>query len=93
MAKVTKLNSIASKLHKTEKDFSGLRETLFEEMDRLRNGLSDPTNANATARLASEITKTVTAEMKLVELQIKLNPEQKGQSPLLMGAPKLGGNK
>lgn len=62
-------------LEQTVKSFAGLRSSLFDEFDRLRNGVTDPTTANAVARLASEITKSAIAEINALRLQVRLATE------------------
>ncbi len=42
---------------------AGLRDALFDEMDALRNGTSNPTRANAVSKLASGVVETVRMEM------------------------------
>jgi hypothetical protein len=44
---------------------AGLRDALFDEMDALRNGNSNPTRANAVAKLAGSIVETVHMEMEV----------------------------
>jgi hypothetical protein len=52
----------------TAQNSEGLRQALFDTMDRLRNGETSPTVANATSRLAEQIISTVQLEME-VEMQ------------------------
>jgi hypothetical protein len=44
---------------------AGLRDALFDELDRLRNGETNATNANATARLATGIVDIVSMEIEV----------------------------
>ena len=44
---------------------AGLRDALFDELDRLRNGDTDATSANAVARLADQISNTVIMELEV----------------------------
>lgn len=42
---------------------AGLRDALFDELDALRAGTTNPANANATAKLADQIINTVKMEV------------------------------
>lgn len=44
---------------------AGLRDALFDELDRLRNGDTNATNANAVARLADQVIHTVQMELEV----------------------------
>lgn len=44
---------------------AGLRDALFDELDRLRNGTTNASNANAVAKLADQIINTVKMEMEV----------------------------
>jgi hypothetical protein len=57
---------------------AGLREALFDEIDRIRNGETDAKKANAVARLAGEVVNTVHLEM---EVQRHLASMPKGDEP------------
>lgn len=50
----------------------GLREMLFNEVERLRSNISTPAEANAVARLAKEITSTVKLELEAKKLSMKM---------------------
>lgn len=50
-------------IDKVERTSAGLRDALFDELDELRNGRSDPGRANAVAKLATSVIATVTMEM------------------------------
>lgn len=56
------------KTEKIERSFKGLRDALFDEFDSLRGGKIKPERANAAARLASEITKSVSCQTDLLRL-------------------------
>ena len=49
---------------------AGLRDAIFDEIDAIRDGSSNPTRANAVAKLATGIVETVRMEM---EVQRHLN--------------------
>jgi hypothetical protein len=51
---------------------AGIREMLFNEVERLRASISTPAEANAIARLAKEITATVKLELEAKKLSMKM---------------------
>lgn len=44
---------------------AGLRDALFDELDALRNGTSNPTRSNAVAKLAAGVVETVRMEVEV----------------------------
>ena len=48
----------------TNKTSIDLRQTLFDELDKLSKGKSDYKHANAVAKMSSEIINTVRAEIE-----------------------------
>ncbi len=46
---------------------AGLREAMFDEMDRLRQGKTNATSANAMAKLAMTIVETVEMEINVAK--------------------------
>lgn len=44
---------------------AGLRDAIFDEIDSIRNGASNPTRANAVAKLATGIVETVRMEIEV----------------------------
>lgn len=44
---------------------AGLRDAIFDEIDAIRNGTSNPTRANAVAKLATGIVETVRMEIEV----------------------------
>lgn len=46
---------------------AGLRDALFDEIDAIRNGSSNPTRANAVAKLATGIADTVRMEIEVAK--------------------------
>ncbi len=66
-----------SKLKSTTKSFTGLRESLFEEFDNLRNGKIDNSRANSLARMASEITRSALAEINAIRTLNRLADEDR----------------
>lgn len=51
---------------------AGLRDAIFDEIDSVRNGSSNPTRANAIAKLATGIVETVRMEIE-VQRHLKQN--------------------
>lgn len=46
-----------------ERNSAGLREAIFDEIDAIRAGTSNPTRANAIAKLAMSVVETVRMEI------------------------------
>lgn len=44
---------------------AGLRDALFDEIDRMRNGETNATNANAISRLSDQVVNTVYVEVEV----------------------------
>lgn len=55
----------AAKMPQVVRTSAGLRDALFDELDRLRNGETNATNANAVARLADQVVNTVSMELEV----------------------------
>ena len=70
-----------------ERNTSTLRNILFDEIDGLKNGTSEPRRAMAVARLAQQIIQTAKVEMEFYRLQSKA--EDAGKT-LELGAMSLG---
>jgi len=51
-----------------ERSFKGLRDALFDEFDNLRSNKAKPERANAAARLAGEITKSISVQCELLRV-------------------------
>ena len=73
---------------------AGLRDAIFDEMDAIRNGDSNPTRANAVAKLAGSIVDTVQMELdvqkhlRTVATGPKVIDDQHGLGqPLSLGVP------
>lgn len=71
---------------------AGLRDAIFDEIDAIRNGDSNPTRANAVAKLAAGVVETVRMEL---EVQRHLRSHKPGDaaietnslgSPLALGS-------
>jgi len=64
---------------------AGLRDAIFDEIDAIRAGTSNPTRANAVAKLATGIVETVRME---VEVQRHLKQQDGAAiSAAALGAP------
>lgn len=61
----------------------GLRDAIFDEIDAIRNGESNPTRANAVAKLAAGIVDTVRMD---IEVQ-KFAQSTAGQVQATVAAP------
>ena len=59
---MTKPNDPSPKVCRTS---AGLRDAIFDELDCIRNGTSNPTRANAVAKLAGSIVETVRMEIEV----------------------------
>lgn len=62
MAKAVKNTEAATPIARTS---AGLRDAIFDEIDAIRNGTSNPTRANAVAKLATGIVETVRMEIEV----------------------------
>ena len=76
-------------LAKIERTSQGLRNAIFDEIDAIRNGTSNPTRANAVAKLATGIVETVRMELEVYR-HLKSNPNDTlgavaAGSPILLG--------
>jgi hypothetical protein len=68
-----KLTALAT----TERSFKGLRDTLFDELDQLRSDRIKPERANAVARLATEISRSVSVQCDVLRLVARHGDEVK----------------
>lgn len=79
---------MTNKVKKTERTSLGLRDTLFDELDALRDGSSTPQRAGAIAKLAVQIVNTVNLELdfqKYVANSPKSIPGGVSTTPLNLG--------
>lgn len=51
---------------------AGLRDALFDELDGLRNGSTNPAKANAAAKLAGQVIDTVKMELDVQKHMAKM---------------------
>ena len=63
---------------------AGLRDAIFDEIDAIRTGNSNPTRANAVAKLATGVVETVRMEME-VEKHLRAAASQSATSGVLGG--------
>ncbi len=69
------------------RDTSMLRDILFDELESLRNGTSEPQRAQAVAKLSSQIISTAKVELDYHKLAMKA--EEAGKH-LVLGSMDLG---
>ncbi len=60
---------------------AGLRDALFDELDGLRLGTSNPARANAVAKLAGQVVDTVRMEIELQRYASKVPKGIEAQLP------------
>ncbi len=65
---------------------AGLRDAIFDEIDGIRNGASNPTRANAVAKLAAGVVETVRMEIE-VQRHIRLHKPSDQPQPNALGVP------
>lgn len=56
---------------------AGLRDAIFDEIDAIREGTSNPTRANAVAKLAAGVVETVRMELEVQRHLRNLSAEEK----------------
>lgn len=69
------------------RDTSMLRDVLFDELESLRDGSTDPKRAQAVAKLAQQIISTAKVEMDFHRLQMQAEATGKN---LVLGSMDLG---
>lgn len=65
---------------------AGLRDAIFDEIDAIRSGTSNPTRANAVAKLATGIVETVRMELEVQRHLRNASPADALPTPAL-GVP------
>lgn len=63
--KPTSANSQKTAPLPIQRTSAGLRDAIFDEIDAIRRGASNPTRANAVAKLATGIVETVRMELEV----------------------------
>jgi uncharacterized membrane protein YkvI len=71
----------------SDRSMDGLRETLFDALDKLRAGKMDYRSANAIAGLASTLIKTV--EVQMTWEKLKLDSKVPANMPTMPLIPKI----
>lgn len=66
---------------------AGLRDAIFDEIDSIRNGSSNPTRANAVAKLAAGVVETVRMELEVQRHLRSHKPGEKAIENSSLGAP------
>lgn len=66
---------------------AGLRDAIFDEIDALRAGTSNPTKANAVAKLASGVVDTVRMELEVQRHLKNVSPESLSRTQDILGSP------
>ncbi len=69
---------------------AGLRAVLFDELDRMRGGKTNATNANAIARLVGEIVHTIEMELEVHKHMTRIPGEGPKELPksIPLGLPR-----
>lgn len=75
-------------MEKVVRSSQGLRDMLFDELDRLRSGEVSPQRVNVLAKASSQIISTVRLEMDLLKYAsglgkkdtVRLSPVEMGQA-------------
>ncbi len=63
-------------LQPMERTTAGLRDVLFDEIDRMRAGTTNATNANAISRLAAEVNNTLQLEVQMNKFLMDMKGKQ-----------------
>lgn len=71
---------------KTIRTSRGLRDCLFEELDLLRNGRSEPQRAASVAKLAVQIINTAMIEVHLSRTDLSLGDSAIKVRPIQLGS-------
>ena len=74
-----------TKMPRVTRTAGGLRDALFDELDAIRAGESNPTRANAVAKLSSSVVDTVRMELDVLKYAKGSN------TPPVLGATAIGG--
>lgn len=72
---------------KTQRTTHGLRDVLFEEIDRMRTDQADPTRAMAIANLSKQVIGTAKIELEFHRTMAKLEADG---HPVSLGTLALG---
>ena len=87
---VVKKESIVKNYTPITRNSAGLRDAIFDEIDSIRAGESNPTRANAVAKLATGIVETVRMEIEVQRHLRRTNVKSENHSglgtPLSLGS-------
>lgn len=84
MTKKTEIENTPAPVTRTS---AGLRDAIFDEIDAIRNGTSNPTRANAVAKLATGVVETVRMELE-VQRHVRANkPASPDVAANVLGSP------
>ena len=64
---------------------AGLRDAIFDELDSIRSGTSNPTRSNAVAKLAGSIVETVRMEVEVQKHMLQYDAIAKSERPAEFG--------
>ena len=88
---MAEMEKMAAKMVRTS---AGLRDVIFDELDGLRQGTTNPTKANAVAKLAMTVVETVRMEIEVAKHADSLAKRQPDSPKPALGGPiDLGGTK
>lgn len=59
------MSKTTNEVEKVKRTSAGLRDALFDELDELRSGKSNPAKASAVSRLADTVISTVCMELEV----------------------------
>lgn len=68
--------NVAEERETVVRSSAGLRDALFDELDDLRSGKTNPTKANAVSKLAGSIIQTVEMELEVHRIMSKVDAKQ-----------------
>lgn len=72
---------------------AGLRDAMFDEIDAIRAGTSNPTRANAVAKLATGVVETVRMEIEAHKFAQQIASKPQPETPALLKSLELGSPK
>jgi uncharacterized protein related to proFAR isomerase len=82
------MTDTATNVNPVNRTSAGLRDALFDELDRIRGGDTNATRANAISRLADQICNTVHMELEVHRHLAKVpDSAVKLPEPLTLSAP------
>lgn len=73
---------VTQEAEKVKRTSAGLRDALFDELDELRSGKSNPAKASAVSRLADTVINTV-----VMELEVQRTLGRIGRAPDMSALP------